>query len=116
MAGIRQVKKNLKKAEEKLASVMPIITTKKAKKEAQEKTTAKIVAGIAAGAAVGAAAGLLLAPKPGKEARKDLKDKAEEAKKIVKEKSAVVAGTVKKKLESKKPVAKGDKAAPKKAE
>ena len=115
MAGLRQVKKNLKKAEEKLASIVPVITTKKEKQKTQAKTNAKIAAGIAAGAAVGAAAGLLLAPKPGKEARKDLKDKAVEAKKVVKEKSAVAVGTVKKKLESKKPAAKSAKAAPKKA-
>lgn len=45
-----------------------------------------VAAGIAAGLAVGVVAGLLLAPKPGKETRQDIKKKAQEVGEAIKHK------------------------------
>lgn len=95
MVNLRQQKKNLKKAEKKLADVMPVITTRRAKKAADRKAGANVVAGVAAGVAIGAAVGLLFAPKSGKATRKDIKDTAEKATKVVKQKAEETAETVK---------------------
>jgi len=48
------------------------------KKKQRAQTAKKVAAGVGIAATVGVAAGILLAPKSGKETRKDIKDKAEE--------------------------------------
>lgn len=97
MVGLRQQKKNLKKVKAKIEDMIPVITTRQAKKKEQMKTRANMAAGIAAGVAVGAVAGLLLAPKPGKETRQDIKKKAKEVSGAIKDKTTEVVDTVKEK-------------------
>ena len=54
---------------------LPVTTTKRARHEATVKAAVSLAAGFAAGAVVGAALGLLFAPKPGAETRKDERDR-----------------------------------------
>lgn len=57
----------------------------KAKKEAAKKAAASVVAG----AAVGVAAGVLLAPKPGKETRAQIAERAKKVAAAVKQKGSI---------------------------
>ncbi len=62
----------------------------------------KFFLGAALGAVAGAIAGIVLAPKSGKETRKDIKDASDKAVKGAKEKGDNLFKKVKKDLESKK--------------
>ncbi|HBQ64147.1 MAG TPA: ribosome recycling factor [Clostridiales bacterium] len=65
------------------------------KKADSRKKTAAVAAGVAAGAAIGAAAGVLLAPKAGKQTRKEIAESSKKALSTVKGKLEEAATRVK---------------------
>ena len=76
----------------------PLTTTKKAEKAANKKCAIGLISGVAAGAVIGATLGLLFAPQSGAETRKLVKDKSCEIAGTVKNKAVKVVDVVKTKI------------------